>query len=117
MEPSEVPRSMTIEGREWQKDSYGFEVEFGWKTPFRDDEYDWDPEEVDFNILGGDVPHYFVFIQEQPDESYTVELSSTNGPDYHRSGMAERLGGKDGGTTDSLEDAVTLAKSLMKRVA
>jgi hypothetical protein len=112
---------MTVGGREWKpSDGYDWNGEWGWQTAFTEDDYadgisleDYE----DIHILGGDVPQYFVFIQEQQDGTYQTSISATNGPRLPRSGMASPIGGDDYRETTSLADAVAAARDLMKRIA
>lgn len=119
MNPEDVPRTFTIGGRTWQADEYGFNTEFGWKTPFKPGDYAdglslEDYEDID--ILGGDVPQYFVFLQKQTDGTYQTTLLGTNNPRLPRPGMASPIGDTLR-TAESLEDAMIHVRDLMNRIA
>lgn len=120
MESNEVPRTLTVGSRKWSADRYDWDGEWGWKTPFQPDDYadGIGPEDYeDIDILGGDVPQYFVFVQEQQDGTYEVSISATNGPRLPRPGMAGPIGGDDFRTAESLDEAMSDVRELMVRVS
>ena len=109
-----IETTYELGGRTWTRmDGQDFETGYGGQAPLRDDEYDWDPAEVDFDILGGEVPQYFVVVQPVEDDRWEVSVLVTNGPEYGRAGEAEALSGEYLDTVASLDEAVAVAKEFM----
>jgi hypothetical protein len=113
MIPSEVG------GRTWQKGDYDFETEFGWQTPFQEDDYAEGVTKADYDdisITGGDVPHYFIYVQKDGEGSFTTTLTATNGPRVARSGMASPYGDRPSRHAESIEKAQEDVLSMMKHL-
>lgn len=108
--PGEV---VETNGKTWEREKYDSDS-FQWVRELNRDEYDWDADDV--SLVGTDVPIRVVSLQFDGGEWF-VEGAETAGPDYHRPGFTELIGGEFSASFTNLEDAVDEVLEYIHRLS
>ena len=114
IDESDLPPETVEQGEyRWERtrvDDHSFQ----WARPLKNDEYDWDIEEV--SLVGVDQPIRVVSLQLL-DGAWTVEGAETAGPDYHRPGFTELISSDLSYSTDDLEDATDKVLEFIRQLS
>ena len=97
-----------INGQKWTYESIG-SYSHQWSRPLREDEFDWNSDEVE--IVGRDGPVRVVSLERH--DEWTVEGLETAGPDYHRAGFTENISSDYIYTTENVKEAVEMVKEFL----
>lgn len=103
------PEEVTVSDKTWRRkqfDTAGYQ----WARPMNADEYDWDLNDV--SLVGTDEPIRVVELQYL-DEEWHVSASETAGPESHRPGFTEPIGGSFDYATPEFKDAVSKVRDFI----
>ncbi|KTG16557.1 hypothetical protein [Haloferax profundi] len=107
------PETVEENSRTWKRtklDAHSFQ----WVRPMDPDEYEWDADEI--SLVGVDEPSRVVSLQFIDGQWY-IEGAETAGPDYHRPGFTEVIGGEYSVSTDDLQKATDKVRKFIRQLS
>lgn len=113
-EESELPpEEVTVSKKTWRRDKFDTDG-YQWTRPMDDDEYGWNPDDV--SLVGTDVPVQVIQLQFIAGE-WQVTASETAGPEYHRPGFTELIGGDFSYITSDFDDAIQKVRDFIRELS
>lgn len=112
---TDLPDTISVDGRTFQREKFDRDS-FNWTYTMDDapDDYDWDDEDLD--LAGGDAPVLGVELRYWDDE-WKVRGFETAGPDAPvRPGFAEPIGSDYDSSFEELDDALDEVEALATRL-
>lgn len=109
-------KTISESGRTWQRENYDTDS-FQWIGTMEDDEYNWDPEEDNVNIVGGDTPMRIIELSPYSDGGWHVSASETGGPNYHRPGYTELISSDFSFKTDNFDTVIKKVHEFIRELS